>query len=208
METVGGTVILLNGASSSGKTSLLRAFQNLAPEPYLDMGIDKFIWMLPKRYLNQPLWSQVFEYGYSDEDPPSITSIRPGLLGDRLIRGMHRAVLALAQEGNNVVVDHVLLEERWLSDCANLFADMKAYLVGVRCPLDVLERRERERRDRTLGQARAQHERVHAYACYDLEVDTSRQSSEECAEAILAHIRNTAPAAFRSLSDTAAATNF
>jgi hypothetical protein len=34
-------IILLNGASSSGKTSLLKAIQDTFEEPFLDLGIDK-----------------------------------------------------------------------------------------------------------------------------------------------------------------------
>ena len=49
MQPPFGTIIVLNGASSSGKTSILRAIQRMAPEPYLDAGIDRFIWMLPER---------------------------------------------------------------------------------------------------------------------------------------------------------------
>jgi len=50
-----GKIIFLNGASSSGKTSILMALQEMLEEPYLNAGIDKFIWMLPKRYLDPPL---------------------------------------------------------------------------------------------------------------------------------------------------------
>jgi chloramphenicol 3-O phosphotransferase len=42
-----GKILILNGTSSSGKTSIVRAFQTLSEKPWLDMGIDKFIWMLP-----------------------------------------------------------------------------------------------------------------------------------------------------------------
>ena len=54
-----GTIIFLNGTSSSGKTTILQALQDSLDEPFLDMGIDRFIRMLPKRYLNRPLWDDV-----------------------------------------------------------------------------------------------------------------------------------------------------
>ncbi|MFP4343184.1 MAG: phosphotransferase-like protein [Anaerolineales bacterium] len=52
----------------------------------------------------------------------------------------------------------------------------------MRCPLGVLEERERARKDRTLGQARAQFDVVHAGKIYDMEVDTSLWSAMECAQ--------------------------
>jgi chloramphenicol 3-O phosphotransferase len=168
-----GTIIILNGASSSGKTSILTALQKQLPEPFLNAGIDKFIWMLPGRYLDRPLWDDVLGL-----------ATQAGPLGHQLFSGMHHAIAALSRTGNNVIADHVLVEPAWISECARLLADLPAYLIGIRCPLEVLEEREKTRRDRTLGQARAQYPIVHAHGVYDLELDTSVLSIDECARRI------------------------
>jgi chloramphenicol 3-O phosphotransferase len=148
--------------------------------------------MLPKRYLDRPLWDDVL--GLADT---------AGETGHRLVLGMHRCILALANCGNSVVADHVLVEPAWVRDAACLFADLPAYLIGVRCPLDVLEERERARRDRTLGQAKKQYEKVHAHGIYDLEVDTSIQTAEECAAQIITYIDSgRPPEAFRMLMES------
>jgi chloramphenicol 3-O phosphotransferase len=195
-----GTIIIINGTSSSGKTSIVRAFQNLSQEPYLDMGIDKFIWMLPKRYLDAPLWQQVYWYKYAD-DGKTILEIHSGLLGDQLFSGMHNAIHELVKSGLNIIADHVLLEKKWVTECAKLFHDLNAYLVGVRCPLDVVEERERARKDRTLGQAKAQFVATHKHCLYDLEMDTSSVSPEECAKQIIERVYNDEkPTAFSRLN--------
>ena len=106
---------------------------------------------------------------------------KAGMAGHPLIRGMHRAIAALSKAGVNVIADHVLVEPVWAQDCAILFADMPAYLIGVRCPFDVLEQREHSRKNRTLGQAKLQFPVIHKYVEYDLDVDTSILSPEECA---------------------------
>ena len=183
-----GNIIILNGTSSSGKTSVLRALQNLLDEPYLEAGIDKFIWMLPKRYLDRPLWDDVL--GRASE---------AGATGEQLVMSMHRAMRALALSGSNVLADHVLVEPEWVKDAASLFHDLPAYLVGIRCPLEVLEERERARRDRTLGQARLQYNLVHAHGVYDVEVDTSSHTPEECAQIILQRLHAGSPRAFSML---------
>ena len=183
-------IILVNGASSSGKTSIVRALQTALPTPFLDAGLDRFLWMLPGRYLKPPLWDDVL--GLATE---------AGKTGHRLVHGMHRAIAALSQAGNCVVADHVLVEPEWVTDCANVLADLPAWLIGVRCPLPVLVERERSRGDRTLGQAAAQHERVHAHGFYDFEVDTSTMSPEACALAIRQAVEHDPPLALRQIRD-------
>jgi chloramphenicol 3-O phosphotransferase len=188
-----GTIVILNGTSISGKTSLLRALQDVLDGPVLDAGIDRFLWMLPKRYLRPPLWDDVL--GRATE---------AGETGQRLMSGMHHAIAALARAGNHVVADHVLVDARWVDECARLFCDLPAYFVAVRCPLDVLEQREQQRQDRTLGQARAQFDLVHAHGVYDLEVDTSLASSAQCAQQVIERLRSELPPqAFRVLAGRA-----
>lgn len=185
-----GNIVFLNGTSSSGKTSILEALQEQLDEPYLNMGIDKFIWMLPERYLERPLWDDVLGLASTS-----------GQAGHVLAASMHAAIRAAALCGSNVLADHVLVERAWAAECARLFADLPAWLVGIRCPLEVLEERERSRRNRTLGQARAQFEVVHAYCQYDLEVDTSLFSPAECAAQIVRHVQGHSPTALKRMKE-------
>lgn len=184
-----GRIILLNGTSSSGKSTLAKALQAALPDPWLVIGIDTFVFALPKRYLDQPLWSEVFRYVREDGAADGPFRIETGPLGQELVSGMHRSVAALAAAGLDVVVDHVLLERVWLEECRQLWAGIDWCFVGVRCPLAVVEERERERRDRTLGQAAAQFAVVHEHgATYDVEVDTSELSPEAAAARIVAAV--------------------
>lgn len=196
-----GTVIILNGTSSSGKTSIVKAWQTQVKTPYLDAGIDKFLWMLPGRFLNTALWQEIYTYTTGTVNgKTAILSIKPAPLGLKLISGMHHAIAALARAGNNVIADHVLTEPAWVQECAALFANLPAYFIGVRCPLHVLEQREKDRRDRTLGQARAQFNAVHAHGVYDFEVDTSRHDVNTCVRRIRQFVDGSAPpAAFARL---------
>jgi len=185
-----GKIIILNGASSAGKSSLLHALQDRLAEPYLEAGLDKFIWMLPRRYLERPLWYEVMG---------KVTAA--GATGQDLIAAMHQTMALLADQGWNVLADHVLVEPAWVRACAELFGPREALLVGVRCPVEVLEARERARKDRTPGQARLYDERVHVHGVYDVEVDTARHSPEECAREVCDWIEaGHRPSALRELS--------
>jgi len=178
-----GRVIVLNGASSSGKSTLAKALQARLDGPWLGVGIDTVVFALPKAYLDQPLWGEVFRYVPTGPGSAAPFRIETGELGRRLFRGLHRMVAALANEGHDVIVDHVLLEPDWLPELLGLLAAHDVVVVGVRCPIDILVERERERRDRTIGQAAAQHDVVHRGG-YDVEVDTSVLSPQEAADVI------------------------
>lgn len=103
----------------------------------------------------------------------------------KAISGMHHCVAALAAAGNNVIVDTVLVNKDHLAECVFILAHFRVTFVAIYCPLEELERRERERDDRGAGTARSQLEQVHKHQIYDLEVDTS---NEEVLKLTSAHI--------------------
>jgi chloramphenicol 3-O phosphotransferase len=186
-----GRVIVLNGTSSSGKSTLAKALQARLDGPWLSVGIDTAVFALPKAYLDQPLWGEVFRYVPAEAGSVAPFRIETGELGVRLVRGLHGMVAALAGEGHDVIVDHVLLEPDWLPDLRARLGNAELLVVGVRCPLEVVVERERDRKDRTLGQAAAQHDVIHRGG-YDVEVDTSLLSPAGAAEAIALALDNQA----------------
>jgi chloramphenicol 3-O phosphotransferase len=186
-----GTIIMLNGTTSAGKTSIITVLHKLLDQPYLHAGIDAFFYMLPPRYLWGAQWNEVLDQ-----------TSHAGPVGRTLAAGMHQSIAALARAGNHVLVDHVFLEPEWLRECAALFADTPAYLIGVRCPLEIIEQRELQRGDRSPGQARAQFDRVHRHAIYDFEVNTADTDAATCAAAIKQYLDSgAAPSAFQRLRD-------
>jgi chloramphenicol 3-O phosphotransferase len=188
MSVVGsGRIILINGTSSSGKTTLVRKLQGTLPDLWLEMGIDRFAYALPGRVQGQLTWPQLFRYVRPGGRSDGPFSIETTPLGNRFISGMHASAAALADVGLNVIVDHVILERAWLEGCARLWAKLDVLFVGVRCPLEVVLRRELEREEaRTHGQAEAQIEVVHRWATYDIEVDTSVLTPDEAVARIMA----------------------
>jgi chloramphenicol 3-O phosphotransferase len=168
-----GRVILINGTSSSGKTTLINALRTVLDELWLNVGIDAFAHALPGRVGDQPTWPLLFPYVRPDGRSDGPFTIETTALGTRLITGMHETVATLARAGLNVIVDHVILEETWVDEIDRVWHGLDVLAVGVRCPLEVVVERERSRGDRTIGQAEAQFAVVHRWMVYDLEVDTS-----------------------------------
>ena len=181
-----GRVIILNGASSSGKSTLARALRQALDEPFLYVSSDQFVasGMLPERR--------------DDEGPFSWwNEMRP-----RFFKGFHRCLPALAGAGNDLLVEHVIEFRTWRESLSRLLADFDVFLVGVHCDLAEIDRRERERGDRWIGEGRSHVETdgIHTFGPYDFEVDTSDGVSTTVVQSVITawHSRNTRLGVLRS----------
>jgi chloramphenicol 3-O phosphotransferase len=166
-----GRIILLNGASSSGKSTLAKALQNALDEPFLHVSSDHLVaaGMLPAARED----SGAFNWWHQ---------IRP-----RFFAGFHQCLPALAAAGNDLIVEHIIEFPAWRSDLAALLAHLDVFLVGVHCDLAELDRRERARGDRRIGEGR-EHvtvDGIHTFGPYDLDIDTTTGVSAELVEAVL-----------------------
>ncbi|WPZ32520.1 chloramphenicol phosphotransferase [Thalassobaculum sp. OXR-137] len=174
------TVILLNGVGSAGKSSLSRAFQAIAREPFLHVQMDAFFDMLPSGLIGHPDGVQFIPL---ESDGPPEVAVRSGPVAAKLFDAIPVAVAALAAAGNNVIVDDVILRDG-MAEYRRALAPFRFLTVGVHAPLEVLEAREAARGDRRLGLARWQYPRVHAGRSYDLEIYTGSLSPEAAAATI------------------------
>lgn len=174
-------VIILNGVGSVGKTSTAKALQQAVQQPLLHLSMDAFLEMLPPQMFGHPD-GFVFET-VDDGGKPSVI-IHSGPVLARLMSGMRHAVAAMAQQGNSIVVDDVMLGDGEADDYRRLLGGFDVRVVGLFAPLEVLERRERERGDRAIGLARWQYERVHRGVTYDLEIDTTQMTPDAAAQTI------------------------
>lgn len=180
VEPPPGQIILLNGTSSSGKSSIAKALGELLDTPYYSLAVDAFNAMRARR----------------EVDPREVDDIL-----HRMRRGFHRAIAGMAAGGNNLIVDHVLSEEWRLRDCLEQLAPFDVVFVGVHCSAAELERRELLRGDRPAGLAARQLTRVHRHGVYDIECDTTTATAHACARQIKDRLAapRSAPRAFEQL---------
>jgi chloramphenicol 3-O phosphotransferase len=199
-----GNIIFLNGTSSSGKTSMAKALQEIMDGYYIHTGIDHFLDAAPDKIhassngIN-PSTAEGFLWVRSNGDN-CISELRAGPAALRLWAGMHGAAAALAAAGNDVIIDDVIFDSRVLQEAVNTLHTFNVLFVGVRCPLEIAEEREQARGNRTQGLVKAHYDLVHAHGVYDLEVDTSVLTAMECANQIKDRMQNgPAPDALRRL---------
>lgn len=171
-------VIVLNGGSSSGKSTIARCLQEALPEPWLGVSVDTFVDALPPRLREGGDGLLI--------GPDGEVSVGPAFA--ELDAAWLEGIAAMARAGAHVVVDDVFLggphsRSRW----SRALAGLDVLWVGVRCAPEAATAREAARGDRVPGMAAKQAAVVHEGVDYDLEVDTTSASAADCARVIAAH---------------------
>jgi chloramphenicol 3-O phosphotransferase len=177
-----GRIILVHGASSSGKSTLSHALQQTLEEPFWHLSID---------HLREAGVLPLERIRAGDFAWPAM---RPAFFD-----GFHRCLPAFASAGNNLIVEHIIENRAWLARLVSLLASFDVFFVGVHCPLPVLEQRERQRGDRRTGEARDDFENVHGFTTYDLEIDSTEPLDRNVARVIAAWQSRRRPSVFEKL---------
>lgn len=173
-------VIVLNGGSSSGKTTIARCLQALLPRPWLRLSVDDLVSALPPSLLDQGSGIEFGEHG----------EVNVGAEFDEAQHAWLAGIAAMARAGARVIYDDVFLgggasQERLRASLAGL----DVLWAGVRCDPEIAARREGTRGDRTTGMAASQATMVHEGVGYDVEVDTSDTEPLACARLIASRVR-------------------
>lgn len=157
-------IILLNGVSSSGKTTVGKAIQHLSDDTYFLLGLDTTFEMLPEK---------------SKGDLKYV---------DIALSSLHKLIYNLAKDGANLIVDHLIVREEEIREIIALNKEFEIYFIKIYCDLQVINKREIERGNRKIGLAEIQREKIDKYADYDLTIDTTSVSPEINAQTIIQFI--------------------
>ncbi len=197
-----GIIILLNGPSASGKSSIQKEIQKQYPQLVLTAGIDTFFdALLPEPNLQEfHEKKELVQYApngelirkislQKDHEGNPIIPLEIGPAGEKVISGMHKAIRGYAEAGNIIVVDYILYKDSWRKDLISAFSGSRVYLIGIQAPLSVIEERERKRNTSPQGHARSHYSTVHEGMLYDLTLDVSKLSPQESARLIIEFIQ-------------------
>lgn len=197
-----GMVIVINGASCAGKSTLATAIQNCAREPFIIVSLDQFRDSMPDRFrgLNSPertAGAEGLNIVPIPHDGRMLTDIQFGTFGKSVLRGMRRAIRAMANEQLNVIVDDLIVNESFRDDYLQALKNLNVLFVGVHCSTKELVRREQMREGRFPGTAETTLAKVHSHMLYDIEVDTTHKLPLELAQRVLKCIsKPSLPSAF------------
>lgn len=165
-----GRIVVFNGASSSGKTSLCRALLSLLPSGSVLLSVDDFL------AANGMGGTHLAH------------AVRKA--GPELVRSFHETVFRASLHAPFVLVDHVIGEHPdWTEELRSQCGGAKLLFVKVACDAEELVRREHARMDRKADvfHALRQHASIHEGLFYDLEIDTTRLSPQQAAVLLAPH---------------------
>jgi chloramphenicol 3-O phosphotransferase len=182
-------IIYLNGPSSAGKSTLARALQNKLSQPFLVLGIDQIIFMMPEK-LND--WTNYtlapgFSWQPVKNAQEMITAYKivTGPFGIRMTQALKDIAIALATTEHYLIIDDVSFGNEQVAEWRKALHAFTVLWIGVTAPVSILEQREKERGDRKIGSAQWQAEHVHTDVCYDLMIDTSVHTIDEHVNTIM-----------------------
>jgi chloramphenicol 3-O phosphotransferase len=164
-----GRLVLLNGPSSAGKTTLSHAVAARLSTPWLLLPVD--------------LFHQIRTRPDADLTPRQRNDVLR-----RTRAAYHRALTGAVTSGCDVLGDHVLNEPWRLDDLLRLTPGLDVLLVHVTCSPTELKRREKARGARDPGAALVEQRLVFQHGDCDLAVDTTYGPDEPTA-ALLQLIR-------------------
>ncbi|WP_030021590.1 chloramphenicol phosphotransferase CPT family protein [Streptomyces monomycini] len=177
-------VVVLNGGSSSGTSTLIRQLQEILPRPWLTFGVDSFIEALPPSLVIPEASGAAPGLGLAPDGSITVGPVFRALQND-----WQEGVAAIARTGTGVLLDEVFLggaegQERW----RRALKGLTVLWVGVRCAPETAAAREAARGDRITGMAESQAALVHRRVVYDVEVDTGVDDPLTCARRIAAYV--------------------
>ena len=167
MNIGNGQLILLNGPSSAGKSTiageLALKLRQCGAEPVI-ISIDNYMKLEP----GEEIWEDdVFE----------------------IMPDMCRDITPALQQGKTVIVDHVITSARIYEALLDAAAGFRMTAVLVSCSVETLRRREKERGDRFPGSAETSLQYLYPKEGYDLRIDSGENGPTESAKKIMIVVR-------------------
>ena len=166
-----GTIIYLNGVTSTGKTTIVEALRATEHSDFYYLSDDLFEdHIIDIEYTAPGYWQKLSEAVFL----------------------MYKTARLFSDNGKTVVIDSMLMESPEFGPhykrMLDIFDGYPLILVHVHCPLEICRQRNLKRSDRHEFQSAEQSEVMAKNVRYDLDLDTSLLTPEQCALVINKHL--------------------
>ena len=180
-------IILLNGTSSAGKTTIARILQEKFDGVLLLYGVDGMVQTaFPAKCDFPPYNEKAAKVSVTEiaGQPHARLTLSPYMYP--VYQAAVHFYKRLSAQGYSLIVDEVLFDEKRISPFFEILADETVYFIGIKPDKDVVLRREKERGDRLEGLAVGLYDEVYnPRFSYDLLLDTGKLAPAESVERIL-----------------------
>ena len=198
-------IILFNGTSSAGKTTVARIMQEKYGKVLLLYGMDTMVQMaFPEKCDYPPFDEQAIKLipGEKDGYPHAQLIVSPYMYP--VYATAVKFYKMLSDQGYDLIVDELLFDENRVSAYFEILSDETVYFIGLKPEKSVVVKREEERGDRIPGLAAGLYDEVYnPLFTYDLLIDTGILTPEESADRILTFIDHSSdPGGFRTSANT------
>lgn len=185
-------IIILNGASSVGKTSVARELQYLLGPKYLYISIDHFIDMLSPEVCNLSVCNKNFlketEGFYAFQLPDKTYEIKVATLGKKLLNDTYKSIEALLKENWNIIFTVVEPLKLQVLEIKERFKNYNPYLIYLYASEDIIIKREKSRGDRLISHTINLIRKYNSQDSHDLKLDTSKEDPNSIAQTIISKL--------------------
>jgi len=164
-----GKIVFLCGPTSTGKTSIVDAMQDISEEFFYAIANDLVAQMVGEKYYR----IDFLKYQ------------------GKAVYYMYHMAKLLSDMGENVLIDGTMQEEQiqnHYETVMEIFKESPLTLVEVFCPLEICRERNLARGDRWEMQSAEQMKNWNPNVKYDIRVETHLHSPTECAAEILQYV--------------------
>lgn len=161
-----GKIIILNGVSSSGKTTLAKVIQDRSPIPLYKLDIDDFILMSPDKFNDYENCDFSVQYTFASK--------------------FFHVVKLYSDLGFDLIVPYMFFKNsETLQEFRVLLNDYPVFVVNISCSVEELKRRETKRENRKIGSAEEQLILLETDFENSLTVDNFENTNDLCADEII-----------------------
>ena len=183
-------VIILNGTSSVGKSSIANQIHLLSKESFLHFCMDNFLSCLSPRFdgLGKDHITKRScdaRLGFFTSDIETGYRIHSGPLGKKLFSTMPEVIATIASKSLNLVVPVVLDNLSSFEHFKKCLNNFETHYIYIDCNRDEIQKRELARGDRLKGTSLDLLDNFQTQHLHDFSIDSTKLSPKELAGNII-----------------------
>jgi chloramphenicol 3-O phosphotransferase len=180
-------IILLNGTSSAGKTTIAKILQEKYQGVLLLYGVDSMVQnAFPAKCDYPPFDEQAIKLSVNETGGQPLAKLIVSPYMYPVYEAAVRFYKMLSAQGYAIIIDELLFDENRVTPYFEILSGETVYFIGIKPDKEVVIRRENERGDRLPGLAAGLYNEVYnPLFTYDLLLDSGKLTPDEAADLIL-----------------------